>query len=109
MYLSVYCLEDLRVKYTFCLCYKLCDFLVSMSVAMCMFKDEKGKTKRIKIIVEQDHGRRGVWLLCTKFGSLHSARVQPLINAYVYMYFTNILRGCVDVIMNGYGNICVST
>lgn len=53
----------------------------------CMFKDEKGKTKRINIIVEQDHGRRGVWLLCIKFGSLHSARVQPLIIAYVYMYF----------------------
>lgn len=45
---------------------------------MCMFKDEKGKTKRIKIIVELDHGRRvaimyEIWIsaFCTRSTPRH--------------------------------------
>lgn len=67
---------------------------------MCMFKHEKGKTKRIKIIVEQDHGRRvavmyEIWIIafCTRSTPRHC------LTLILCVFVDTFLRGCADIIM----------
>lgn len=74
-------------------------------------KMKKEKQRELKWLLSKIMG--GVWLLCMKFGSLHTARVQPssLPNAYVMCVCSvdTFLRGCADIILMAiHTNICVS-